>query len=160
MIDRLEEGEGITKKISSYLKKLNAILLGLLDFSTPKTFTGVLFGYWVQLLFLVSIVLVAAGYFFISNELGASLRNLGILLLSIDIIAWAIMRLFETNIHKITCNTCFRRLLLSGAIILTALLLFGLTVLYDTIVTNGHELMQAFWKAYVTSLKNITAPFF
>lgn len=160
MIDRLEEGEGITKKISSYLKKLNAILLGLLDFSTPKTFTGVLFGYWVQLLFLVSIVLVAAGYFFISNELGASLRNLGILLLSIDIIAWAIMRLFETNIHKITCNTCFRRLLLSGAIILTALLLFGLIVLYDTIVTNGHELMQAFWKAYVTSLKNITAPFF
>lgn len=160
MIDRLEEGEGITKKISNYLKKLNAILLGLLDFSTPKTFTGVLFGYWVQLLFLVSIVLVATGYFFISNELGASLRNLGILLLSIDIIAWAIMRLFETNIHKITCNTCFRRLLLSGAIILTALLLFGLIVLYDTIVTNGHELMQAFWKAYVTSLKNITAPFF
>ena len=105
MVDRLDPGKGIIEKISGYLKKLNWILLSMLDFSTPKTMKGVLLGYWLQLLVLVSVILIAMGIFLntyaAKSGIGDPVRNLGLLLLCIDIIVMLIKKSLLTHIHRI-----------------------------------------------------------
>lgn len=154
MIDRLDPGEGITKKISSYLKKLNWILLGLLDFSTPKTFKGILFSYWMHLLMLVSLVIIAGSFYM--NENAEAFRKFGLALLSLNIIVLLFKHLLTTNVHKITCRRSIRRL---ASVIISFLvigLLFLLTVIYDTVLNHGGEFLSEFGRAFDASLEKMT----
>ena len=142
MIDRLDPGEGITKKISGYLKKLNWILLGMLDFSTPKTMKGVLLGYWAQLLVLVATIFIATGILFGSlsgslGELSAPLKNLGLAILVIDFIILVIQHFFLTKIHRINDRKSIRQYWHLLGTISALVLLVVLLMLYNFMLTNG-----------------------
>ncbi len=161
MIDGLEEGAGITKKISSYLRKLNTILLAMLDFSTPKTFKGVLFGYWMHLLVLVSIVIITGSYLVekINSKLQIqSFWDFGLALLSISLIILIFKRFLTTNVHKITCRRSIRWL--TSIIIFISLfgLFFVLIALYDTVLNHGNDFLSAFGNAFSHSWKKVTHP--
>ena len=105
MIDRLDGGQGITGRISGYLKDLNWILLGMLDFSTPKTFLGVVTRYWLQLVMLVSIILMFGGYvlntFTSMNEAGGTITQFGLMVLLLDLLLLFVRRALEKHIHGI-----------------------------------------------------------
>lgn len=160
MIDRLEEGQGITKKISSYLKKLNAILLGLLDFSTPKTFMGVLFGYWMHLFVLVSATIITGSYLatMLNIPLPDAFRTFGFVLLGISLFILLFKRFLTTNVHQIKCRLPIRWL--SSLIIFFLLtgLFFVLIALYDTVLNHGGDWVSGFVKAYGESWTKLTDP--
>ncbi|NTW68852.1 MAG: patatin-like protein [Chlorobiaceae bacterium] len=136
MIDRLDAGKGVGGKLSSYLKKLNWILLGMLDFSTPKTMIGVLAGYWLQLLMVVSIVTIGLGFVLKEYDTNSVLKYVGSALLIVDIITLMVRRLLETNIHKITANRRIVWLFRIVVGIFALLLFFALLILYDVINVN------------------------
>ncbi len=129
MVDRLDSGKGMTKTISGYLKKLNWILLGMLDFSTPKTMLGVLSGYWLQLLVLVSGIMIALGVFAKIPDL----KNFGIFVLVADLAVWMLRQLIATHIHKIKCTPKVRWLMriVLGTVALA--LVVGVVLLYNSI---------------------------
>ena len=129
MVDRLDSGKGMTKTISGYLKKLNWILLGMLDFSTPKTMLGVLSGYWMQLLVLVSGIMIALGTLSKINEL----TYFGVILLLIDLAAWMLRLSLATHIHKIKCTPQTRWLTRFVLGVVALALVVGVIFLYNTI---------------------------
>ncbi len=105
MVDRLDGGQGIMGKISGYLKDLNWILLGMLDFSTPKTFLGVVTKYWLQLVMFVSFILMLGGYilntFTSIHEAGGTITKFGLVLLVLDLFLLFVRRILEKHIHGI-----------------------------------------------------------
>lgn len=153
MIDRLDPGEGITKKISSYLKKLNWILLGLLDFSTPKTFKGILFSYWMHLFVLVSTVIIIGSYLI---SLPNIFRAFGIGLLIISLFILIFKCFLTVTVHKITCSRIIRSL--ASVIIFFSLtgLFFVLIALYDAVLNHGTDFISAFGAAFGQSWEKVT----
>jgi predicted acylesterase/phospholipase RssA/uncharacterized membrane protein len=136
MIDRVDSGKGGTQKVVGYLKKLNWILLGLLDFSTPKTMRSVLLGYWMQILVLVSAMVIGIGVFLngssgYTTTLGATLINFGAALLCFDIVVWLGRQTLVNLIQKIRCKSWIKRFLRFGIGIVALILLIGLMVLYQ-----------------------------
>ena len=142
MIERLDDGKGIGGKISEYLKKLNWILLGMLDFSTPKTMAGVLASYWLQLLMLVSVVMISLGYLFDSQN--ASLKYFGFALLAIDIVVLMLRQLLATWVHKIKVSHRIMVWWRLGVSIFSLLFLSGLIILSYMVSKNW----QAFWPVF------------
>jgi len=135
MIDRLDTGKGVTQKVGGYLKKLNWILLGLLDFSTPKTMKSLLFGYWLQLLVLVSAIVIGMGIFLNVTSgrfttLGGSLINFGAALLCLNIVVWVARQTLVNLIERIRCKSWIKRFLRFGIGIVALVLLIGLMVFY------------------------------
>ncbi len=159
MIERIDTGEGIGKKISGYLKRLNWILLGLLDFSTPKTFKGVILGYWTHLLMLVSLVVIAGGYIVGSldadSAASSSFKLLGFTLLGVTTITLLLRRLLESHIHKIACRKTTRRALQVIAGTLLALLCIALFILASTLYQVGGELWELLRNSYTHNLQAI-----
>ncbi len=136
MIDRVDSGKGGTQKVVGYLIKLNWILLGLLDFSTPKTMRSVLLGYWMQILVLVSAMVIGMGVFLngssgYTTTLGATLINFGAALLCFDIVVWLGRQTLVNLIQKIRCKSWIKRFLRFGIGIVALILLIGLMVLYQ-----------------------------
>lgn len=89
MIQGIDEKNGAFSQISSLLKKMSWILLGMLDFSTPKSFKAIVAHYWLQLILFASILLVVVGLF-IGNysalkSAGTVLFRAGIVLTILDI---------------------------------------------------------------------------
>ena len=159
MIDRLDTGEGMTGKISGYLKKLNWILLGLLDFSTPKTFKSVILGYWMHLLVLVSAVIITGGYLIdiidTQSTAAASFKVLGFALLGVTIVILLFRQHLETHIHQISCRKSTRlalQILQWGAL---ALLCIALFILASTLYQVGGELWELLRNSYTHNLQAI-----
>jgi predicted acylesterase/phospholipase RssA len=61
MINGVNGDNGSGKKISNILKMFSTILLGMLDFTTPKSLKQVLLNYWLQLLVLIALLLIVTG---------------------------------------------------------------------------------------------------
>jgi len=80
MIDGTNNGKGITGRLAMFLKYVASFVLGLLDFSSPKNIRGSFVRYWLQLLFLVSVVMLIGGYL-IPDQLGNTLTVAGLVLL-------------------------------------------------------------------------------
>jgi len=135
MIERIDSGQGFTGKIKEYLKKLNWILLGMLDFSTPKTIKEILAHYWLQLLIMVSSVLVLLGVIFGSISLLESTKTtlilvgLGLFLLAIGGLSlqrWMIINVHEKSLTP-ESETRYQRNIRIGIIVLVMLLISSLT---------------------------------
>ncbi|RNA64048.1 patatin-like protein [Prosthecochloris sp. ZM_2] len=152
MVERLDEGEGISGRAAGYLKKLNTVLLGLLDFSTPKTFRGVLAGYWIQLLLLTALVVMGGGYLMNTFNLsGTPVLFTGFALLVIDLAVWFIRQNLQKKVHRIPGRPITRIALkiLTGTG--SALLVLALAVLAHTIY--GHA--GSFFSAYLADLQGV-----
>jgi predicted acylesterase/phospholipase RssA len=162
MIDRLDGGTGMGGKISGYLKKLNWVLLGMLDFSTPKTLTGVLFHYWLQLLMLVSITLIAAGYLLgVASSLqdtGVTINRCGWALLIIDLSVWFFRQRLEIGIHKISLKPWAKKVFRTMAALIALVLFVALFLATETLFVHGHELLnglQSVWQLFIHGFINI-----
>lgn len=91
MIQGLDEKSGPFEKVSDTLKKLSWILLGLLDFSTPKSFKAIAAHYGLQLVLLTSALMIIMGLFFggvdVLKDTANTLYWSGIVLAVLDISA-------------------------------------------------------------------------
>jgi predicted acylesterase/phospholipase RssA len=159
MLDRIEPGDGTGKKIGSYLKKLNWVLLGMLDFSTPKSLKGVLFGYWLHLILLVSLVIFGGGLllnkFYSTPGTGDPFINFALALLSIDIIILLFQHFLKTRVHRIACTPwkTWAARVLSGLISIAVM--FVLIVLYVTISDSWSVFWTSFQKAYLKTFLHL-----
>ncbi|NTW52847.1 MAG: patatin-like protein [Chlorobiaceae bacterium] len=162
MIDRLDGGKGIGGKISAYLKTLNRVLLGMLDFSTPKTMLGVLSHYWLQLIVLVSVTMISAGYLLGSissmKAAGITVNRCGWVLLALDLAVWIIRMQLKTRIHKIGLSPWIRKLFRTpaaasiAAVLILALLFLASETMFvhrEEILTILKTLWQIFWKGFL-----------
>ena len=100
MINGLDDGNGFGKKISHILKMFSTILLGLLDFTTPKSLKQVLLNYWLQLLFLVALLLCITGTVFKDIEGLREAGKPGFYLLFAVLVIWAVKTVIENLIHR------------------------------------------------------------
>lgn len=159
MIDRLDGGEGIGGKISGYLKKLNWVLLGMLDFSTPKSLKGVLFQYWLQLIILVSITLIASAYILGSvsslHDASVTVNRCGWALLIIDLIVWGIRQSFETGIHKISLRPWLITTLRTIAALISIAVFITLVLTAETLFVHGQELLNALKSVWLIFLNGM-----
>ena len=89
MIQGLDEKSGFLGKISGFLKKMSWILLGMLDFSTPKSWTAIATKYWLQLILLLSVLQICLGLLFGNfdtlKSAGKVLLRTGIILSLLDV---------------------------------------------------------------------------
>jgi hypothetical protein len=89
MIQGLDEKSGPFEKVSDTLKKLSWILLGMLDFSTPKSFKAIATHYWLQLVLLTSALMIIIGISFglvdALKDAGKILKWTGIVLAFLDV---------------------------------------------------------------------------
>ena len=156
MIDRLDGGKSIGGKISGYLKSLNWVLLGMLDFSTPKTLAGVLFHYWLQLVMLVSITLIAGGYVLGSasslHEVGVTITFCGWGLLILDLVVWIFRQRLETGIHKIPLRPWMRKMFRTIAAISAIAVFVLLFLAAETFFAYGQELLKGVQSIFQTFL--------
>ncbi len=144
MVERLDSGKGMLNKVGGYLKTLNWILLGMLDFSTPKTILGALSGYWLQLFMLASIAMIGLGFFFnIEN-----VTFFGGALLAIDIVVLVVRRLLETHIHKVTGNPRLEWVLRLLLVLLLLVILLGLIPFYNIFMHHWSGFVSKLWNAY------------
>ncbi|HWR00607.1 MAG TPA: patatin-like protein [Chlorobaculum sp.] len=159
MIDRLDGGKSIGGKISGYLKKLNWVLLGMLDFSTPKSLPGVLFHYWLQLIMLVSISLIAGSYVLGSasslHDVGITINRCGWVLLFVDLVVWFIRQRLETTIHKIPLRPWIRKMFRTIAAIAAIAGFVLLILVAETLYTHGQELLKGVQSLFQTFLDGI-----
>jgi hypothetical protein len=166
MIDRLDGGKGIGGKISGYLKTLNGVLLSMLDFSTPKTMIGVLSHYWLQLIVLVSVTLIAGGYLMGSvsslHAAGITVNRCGWVLLFIDLAVWSLRQHLAFSIHKINLRPWIRKLFRTPtfATIAAIAALAFLFLTAETLFVNRLALLkillsfwQTFWQGFVDIIK-------
>ena len=166
MIDRLDGGKGIGGKISGYLKTLNGVLLSMLDFSTPKTMVGVLSHYWLQLIVLVSVTLIAGGYLMGSvsslHAAGITINRCGWVLLFLDLAVWSLRQHLAFSIHKINLRPWIRKLFRTptfATIAAVAALVF-LFLTAETLFVNRQALLkillslwQTFWQGFIDIIK-------
>lgn len=136
MVDRLEPEKGATQKVAGYLKKLNWILLGLLDFSTPKSMKSLLLGYWIQIVLLVSAAVIGMGIFLnessgYTTTPGAALINFGAALLCFDIMVWLARQTLVNLVERTRCKSWIKGFLRFGIGIMALILIIGLLVLYQ-----------------------------
>lgn len=107
MINGENKGNGIIKKISTYLKALGTILLGMLDFSTPKTLRGLIFNYWIQLIFLSALIITATGHIIEASlngikDTGTQIYTIGYVLLAVTTVLWLFLNKVRTQVHRLT----------------------------------------------------------
>jgi predicted acylesterase/phospholipase RssA len=98
MINGVDGGNGFGKKISDILKMFSTVLLGMLDFTTPKSLKQVLLNYWLQLLFLIALLLSVTGTMVKGLEETALP---GFYLLGAVMVIWIIKTVIENLIHHI-----------------------------------------------------------
>ena len=166
MIDRLDGGNGIGGKISGHLKTLNRLLLGLLDFSTPKTMVGVLAHYWLQLIVLVSATLIGGGYLMGSvsalHAAGITINRCGWVLLFLDLAVWSLRQHLAFSIHKINLRPWIRRLFRTPtfATIAAIAALAFLFLTAETLFVNRlallnilQSLWHTFWSGFIDIIK-------
>jgi predicted acylesterase/phospholipase RssA len=153
MIDRLDGGNGILGRIGGYLKAFNRILLGMLDFSTPKSMPEVLGRYWLHLATLVALALVLGGTMIgrvsALADTASTVRSVGFALLFIVILIWILKQGFELMILRIS-RTYRQRLILRGMAIVLGLALFlTLFVAYETLAVFGNLLFTIFLNGFI-----------
>lgn len=156
MVDRLEGGEGIREKISSYLKKLSWILLGMLDFSTPKSLQGVLGRYWLQLATLISLLLCLGGGLLgtVSSfrETSLTVMAVGAVLFFVVLAVWLFRYGIERFIIKLPVTYRTRLMLRLMATVAGFILFAMLFLAAEALIDSGGGIVEL----YLSSLINIT----
>ncbi len=104
MVNGLDDADFIGKPVGGYLKKLSWVILGMLDFLTPKTFPNILLGYWLRLFLLFAIFLILTGIGLRGVNLFQDAGNIffwtGWVLFSLDIIVQLSKEKFTGIIHE------------------------------------------------------------
>jgi len=154
MIDRIDTGKGSAARIAGYLKQVNRILLGMLDFSTPKSMTGVLGRYWLHLATLVSISLLVGGTLLgrISQmrDDAETVRSIGIALLVMACIVWLVRFGIETFIIKVASTHRQRQKLRAVAATVSFALFIALFLGTETLMVYGNDLWTTFREGFLT----------
>ncbi|NTU94046.1 MAG: patatin-like protein [Chlorobiaceae bacterium] len=158
MVERLDEGEGLKKKTSSYLKKLSWVLLAMLDFSTPKKLKAVLTHYWLQLATLMSLTIMALGALFgkvssLQNP-GHTTIAVGGALLGIVGIVWLIRYGIETFIIRLPVNYKTRRVLRFIEAILVAIIFVVLVLAAEALIDSWNSLVATYGKSFLSIAKH------
>jgi predicted acylesterase/phospholipase RssA len=157
MINRLDGGGGIGGKISGYLKKLSWILLGMLDFSTPRSLPEILGRYWLHLGTLVSIVLLIGGTLFgrvtDQHDSGVTVNLIGISLLLVVGIIWLVRYGMETFIIKVSKSHRQRQRLQAVAAVVALVVFITLFLAAETFLVYGNSLLNTFMKGFLAIAK-------
>ncbi len=152
MLRRLDGGNGMQGRLAAYIKAFGRILLGMLDFSTPKTLTAIIGTYWLHLVTLTGIILVA-GSIFIGrvSELSATatdIRGFGITLLCISGMVWLARQGFERWILGRSGSGGKRLLLRVAGGVLLFLLALLLLFASETLMVYGGQMASLFWNGF------------
>lgn len=157
MIDRIDGSNGILGKIGGYLKAFNRILLGMLDFSTPKSMPEVLGRYWLHLATLVALVLVFGGTLIgrvsALSDTASTVRWVGFALFCIVLLLWLVRQGFEIMILHFSKTHRQRQVLRGIAIALGFALFVALFFTYETLSVFGNLLFTIFLNGFVFIIK-------